>query len=337
MRLTTSINEGFLNPNINGTEGSGYVSFQVNARPDLTTGTIINNIATVEFDNNPGIQTPLCSNGIDKQKPTSNVLPITQKINDSTYMLRWTAGDANAGVFFCHIYVSVNDSAYREIIRSDIDSTRFSVRQGRLYKFYSIAEDYVGNVEDVPGVPDQVLSTALPVDLVEFKAYKQNKMAMLQWTIVTERDNLGYEIQRGTDGINFTRIGWIAAMGNISSRRTYFFTDSVPLRGNNFYRFKQTDIGGNYTFSPVRKLDFETASGFTISPNPVRNEIVMLFEDGRNKQVRITDMMGRVLWSRNNVKEFSLSVSLPGLSAGLYLVNVTDDEGKQSVQRFMKE
>ncbi|HMK24699.1 MAG TPA: T9SS type A sorting domain-containing protein [Chitinophagaceae bacterium] len=335
MKLTASINDGFLEPDTDGIRGLGYVSFRANVKPDLPTGTIVNNTASVVFDNNAPLATTAWFNGIDKEKPASNVLPITERLNDTTYKIHWTGSDAHAGIYRYRIMVSVNDSAYQEWIVTDSTVANFTVHVSNIYKFYSIAEDWVGNIEDTPGVPDQVLAVALPVTLVEFNAYKQNKTSVLRWTTNFEQNNRGFEIQRSSDGIHFSRIGWVAGLGNSSSLHTYFFTDSTPLNGKNFYRLNQIDLDNHTKLSEVRKVDFEQLIDFNVYPNPATHVLNVQF--GSNiMTVKITDLQGRLLWTENANGSLQILIPVQQLPDGLYMLEVSDRNGNRRLQKFIK-
>jgi hypothetical protein len=243
----------------------------------------------------------------------------------------------HAGVFFYHIYVSVNDSAYKEIIRSDKDSIRFVVKPAHTYKFYSVAEDYVGNIEDAPGTPDQEINVILPVTWLEFKAYKKNKFSQLEWSTASEYNNRGFEVQRSSDGFNFSRIGWVDGLRNSSSIRSYSFVDSTPSGGKNFYRLKQIDMDSRSRFSEIRKLDFEQPVDFMLYPDPAKDKLTIQFADDKNKEVFIKDIMGRTVWMKKDVNKLSINIPVQQLSKGMYLVLVFDHTGKQNVQKFIKE
>jgi PKD repeat protein len=163
MKLTNSIDDGFLNPNVNGTEGMGYVSYQVNAKPGLPTGTIINNTAKIVFDYNAPILTNIWTNGIDKEKPASKVLEEVVKINDSTFKINWEGSDTHAGVFFYRIMLSEDGGPFSEWIATDTTSGNFVAKESVTYRFYSIAEDFVGNIEDAPASADLVLVNTVGV------------------------------------------------------------------------------------------------------------------------------------------------------------------------------
>lgn len=89
--------------------------------------------------------------------------------------------------------------------------------------------------------------------------------------------------------------------------------------------------------SEIRKVDFEQSIEFSIYPNPVKNDLTLQFTDDQIKQIKISDMLGRTVLSQKNVRDLSMTISLPGFSKGLYVVQVTTIAGKQLVQKFVKE
>ncbi len=43
-----------------------------------------------------------------------------------------------------------------------------------------------------------------PVSLSNFSGYKNGSKNTLNWTIASEANNLGFDVQRSTDGANYT-------------------------------------------------------------------------------------------------------------------------------------
>jgi hypothetical protein len=69
--------EGFLPPNKTPPEGEGSVNFTIEAMPGLASGTTITNQATIVFDSNTSIDTPIWSNSI--AAPVSGKLRVSPK------------------------------------------------------------------------------------------------------------------------------------------------------------------------------------------------------------------------------------------------------------------
>ena len=143
---------GFLKPNITPPEGDGSVIFSVRAKSSLQNNHVIANGASIVFDLNPEILTPVWANTIDKVKPSSyvNVLPAVHY--SSTFDLSWTGLDPNgSGIQSYNVYVSENDGPFTVLLNNTtLISTPFTGEAGKNYKFYSVATDQVGNTEDAP-------------------------------------------------------------------------------------------------------------------------------------------------------------------------------------------
>ena len=66
----------------------------------------------------------------------------------------------------------------------------------------------------------------LPVSLTSFSGYKEGNSNKLLWTTASENNNNGFEVQRSSDGANFTAIGFVVSKaigGNSTSELNYNF------------------------------------------------------------------------------------------------------------------
>ncbi|MBK8658099.1 MAG: T9SS type A sorting domain-containing protein [Bacteroidetes bacterium] len=118
------------------------------------------------FDSNPAIVTNTWLNTIDKQKPSSNVLPLPAILSDTTFYIGLQGTDPHSGIQDYDVYVTVNDTAtYLLLNNYAFDSAGVKGQYGSTYKFYSIARDRVGNIEDAPAQPDAVVTLQQPVDI----------------------------------------------------------------------------------------------------------------------------------------------------------------------------
>ncbi len=146
---------GFLPPNINGTEGTGYVSYDVKLKSTLVTGDSIHNNAEIIFDTNAPISTNSWLNVIDIDKPISAVNSLPPNISTTSFTVSWSGTDFIAGIRSYSIYVSENDQSYYLWLPvTDTLQYTFNGVNGNKYEFISIAMDNAGNVEDAPLNPD---------------------------------------------------------------------------------------------------------------------------------------------------------------------------------------
>jgi RHS repeat-associated protein/uncharacterized repeat protein (TIGR01451 family) len=65
---------GLLYPEDGTGRGQGHITYVLSARPGLTTGTTITNVASIVFDYNSPILTPVVTNTIDVDAPTSHIV-----------------------------------------------------------------------------------------------------------------------------------------------------------------------------------------------------------------------------------------------------------------------
>lgn len=151
---------GLLPPNNENKDGEGYVIFTVEAKSSFPNRTMINNTATIIFDENEPIVTNSTENMLDSVVPTSQIaaLPATSAVPEIE--LNWSGtDDADGSGFKGHsIVYSENGGGYRHYLNSLSDvSTTFSGKWGKTYSFYSIGRDNAGNVERAPTQPDATI------------------------------------------------------------------------------------------------------------------------------------------------------------------------------------
>jgi uncharacterized delta-60 repeat protein len=179
----------------------------------------------------------------------------------------------------------------------------------------------------------------LPVSLLDFKAFLQNKSVLLQWKIATEKDLIRFVIERSADGNRFLPINSIAVTGVGTFSRDYSIMDEQPLQGINFYRLKMIDADGKFSYSNIVAVKITTDIKLQIFPNPAKN-ILFVEANGNSENaiVQIIDGGGRKL---KEMKVFlnggtSFSVDISSLPNGIYHLILHKTE-KTEVQTFIRE
>jgi hypothetical protein len=128
-----------------GTEGS--VSFTASPLAPVT-GTQVSNTATVVFDFNPPISTPIWTNTFDSTPPVSHVsaLPATSTCPD--FRVSWSGSDVGSGLHGFTIFVSDGGGAFTPwVSNTSAAAATYMGVVGHTYSFYSIATDLAGNPE----------------------------------------------------------------------------------------------------------------------------------------------------------------------------------------------
>ncbi len=138
-----------------------------------------------------------------------------------------------------------------------------------------------GNLE-VDHMRITVWSTStLPIELLEFTAARDGNNVATQWVTATETNNDYFLVERCVSGNTFETIGRVEGAGNSTQLLSYQFTDENPVVGINYYRLKQVDFNGNFSYSQIVPVTFMGALEIesSVYPNP-SNDGVFTFAQG---------------------------------------------------------
>ncbi len=169
--------------------------------------------------------------------------------------------------------------------------------------------------------------TTLPIELAYFTAEENsNNEVLIQWQTLSEENNALFEIERSSNGLSWAVIHSEAGAGNSSSAINYETLDRYPLPGKNFYRLKQTDYNGDYSYSDIELVEVEGQARILVQPNVLATNGIMHIVNGKGKiqAVNMYDMSGRRVANYDNVVSgTAISFELPTLETGMYLVVFT--------------
>ncbi|MEP6677261.1 MAG: hypothetical protein ABJA78_19020, partial [Ferruginibacter sp.] len=115
------------------------------------------------------------------------------------------------------------------------------------------------------------ISGTIPVKLLSFNAaVTPDRFVKLDWSTASEYNNRWFVIERSADGVNFTAIDSVAGKMNYALRSDYSVLDKHPFDGSNYYRLKQVDADGHFTYSKVLYVNLRKAAVnyLSIYPDP---------------------------------------------------------------------
>lgn len=173
-----------------------------------------------------------------------------------------------------------------------------------------------------------VCNIVTPVKLVSFTGKIAGRQTKLFWSTAVEENSNRFEIERSMNGLEFIKIGSLKTKDNSSSLTQYSFNDISPLAGNNYYRLKQVDNDGKFTYSKIINImNIGDKSALKVYPNPAKSKLVLekneAFELGAF--VSISNMLGQVISTSailGGFNQYMLETS--GLSNGTYLLNIIE-------------
>jgi hypothetical protein len=171
-----------------------------------------------------------------------------------------------------------------------------------------------------------------PVKLTSFNGDYSNGVARLNWQTSQELNNDRFELYRSFDGNNFELATSIAGAGNSSVPKNYTYQDHINLDGNVYYKLKQVDIDGKFSFSNIIKLSSNDAkASFKIYPNPVVNNFAASFSAPKSgvATLLIRNTSGQTVYKKSLsiIKgDNTVSIGAQQFSTGMYYINIINDE-----------
>ncbi len=137
--------------------------------------------------------------------------------------------------------------------------------------------DIAVNYVEKTGIPDfsrwtlSSPSNPLPVSFTFINTRCENGKIYIVWKTAQEFNSSSFDIERSSNGINWSVIGSVFASGNSTSEKTYSFTDNIPNLNSGYYRIAENSFDGKKHFTNVVRGSCDAKEGISLWPNPVRD------------------------------------------------------------------
>lgn len=172
----------------------------------------------------------------------------------------------------------------------------------------------------------------LPVTWRNFYGETEHSGIALKWETSTEENSDFFIVEKLVDENEFAALGNVKAHGNTRAVQRYDFFDSEPAFGSNYYRLKQVDLDGKFTYSKMIHVLFDPQVHglYTAYPNPVtaRLSVRRNFVFDGDARVMLVDQFGREIFSGEWKEEETIALPDLNIPAGLYRLIVTDRKGR---------
>jgi hypothetical protein len=191
----------------------------------------------------------------------------------------------------------------------------------------------------------------LPIALMSFTGKLDNKNVDLNWKTATEINNDYFTLERSTDCKTFEQIAKINGAGNSNMILKYDYADlnvaEVTKSTKLYYRLKQTDFDGKFTYSGIIAISLseESAAPFELvsaNPNPFQNDIflsVSSISEG-TAIIRLYDMNGKQVKDQEvEIMEGVNTITLSNnadLRKGTYMISVEMNKQRSKVMKVIK-
>jgi hypothetical protein len=213
----------------------------------------------------------------------------------------------------------------------------------------SFGPNTTGIVSMLPGVTNNsidlgVMFGVLPVDWVYVRANRKNGRHFINWATKAEVNLSHYEIERKIGSkTNFVSLGiQISPDKTNNALHEYESVDGdTDVPGYYYYRVKQVDLDGKFTYSDIVYVNYVTESSIGLYPSPSINEanLDLNLESAGKVNIRLYDASSRLISViRDQVMQegnHDIKIDLTGLSSGVYNVAI-DINGVRVNKKLIK-
>ncbi len=170
----------------------------------------------------------------------------------------------------------------------------------------------------------------LPVELLFFRAKETDKGIHLTWQTGNESNNWGFNIQKVVGSGQLVNEDWqtlkfVRGAGTSLDIQNYSYLDQDLSNKVHYYRLKQMDFDGRFTFSPivsVKTTENSYQPNFKISPNPVVSDVLTIRMIGaETAKVHIYSLSGKLI-KKIVIKSPETDIPTGNFSAGVYLLAI---------------
>lgn len=170
---------------------------------------------------------------------------------------------------------------------------------------------------------------SLPMQFLSFEGAEKETNVELNWKTANASNTDFFEILRSADGLSFNEIGRVS--NYTPTIFSFTSTDFHPLIGKNYYRLKQVERDGKYSYSKTIVISFpKSTASLQINPNPATDKILVSLLPSlevENSFLLIKNVLGivvqRVSFSSSKGKKI---IDISSLPKGTYFVSLILNE-----------
>jgi len=179
---------------------------------------------------------------------------------------------------------------------------------------------------------EETASSTLPVEFIKFNVENHTTCNNIEWTTTSEINNKYFTVEKSLDGYKFEKIQIINGAGNSNRIIEYFANDYNIESGISYYRLKQTDYDGKYSYSKIIAVEstFNNDLNISIFPNPVNEYFTIKIKSNEEKiiEIELINLLNKVVMSETIIlteETFSKTFSRNNIRNGVYLLLITDN------------
>jgi len=203
--------------------------------------------------------------------------------------------------------------------------------------------DVLGCTRSHSIIIDVAACIPLPIGLNSFLAKQLGEEVQLEWATASEFNNDYFNVERSINGFNWETIGTVDGAGQSTQTLYYTLRDAQPYFPICYYRLKQVDYDGAYTYSEIVSIENEDLlQGELISslaPIPAKDMLNFHYsgkDENSTLNVFIFNELGQLV-KKTEFKDLNsgtvMQVNIDEFNNGIYQMHVVQND-KIQIQKF---
>lgn len=177
--------------------------------------------------------------------------------------------------------------------------------------------------------------TPLPSEGIVLEAARVGREARLAWRTPASRSVKTFAVERSSDGAAFDALAQVSP-GQATPDQIFYYTDTQPRTGRNFYRIRAVRHDNSTVFSAMHNLVFEATGVVGVYPNPASSVLYVSLPAGAEEaRVRVLSVDGRTVME--GAVRNGQAIDAARLTGGIYWLEIADEEGHVQRVKFMKQ
>ncbi|MFK7951103.1 MAG: T9SS type A sorting domain-containing protein [Saprospiraceae bacterium] len=177
------------------------------------------------------------------------------------------------------------------------------------------------------------VGAVLPVEVLYFTGKAQDEDVLLEWETASEINNSHFEVERSTNGLEFSTIGIVEGSGTTVEQQYYDFLDKNPVIGKNYYRLRQVDFNGDFEYTNVIVIEFDKEGVVTTSvqvsafPNPTIDVLNIKTKNLDIQGYQIFNSLGQLMMEQQSLGSDNLhQINVKNLASGTYFIQLSGSD-----------
>lgn len=170
------------------------------------------------------------------------------------------------------------------------------------------------------------LTVYMPIVISLWEATNLDNSVLLEWSTASEENNDYFTIERSFNGVSWVAIGKVNGAGTTTVENFYSFEDKKPVEGISYYRLKQTDYNGEYSYSSVKCINRpkKANDSFVVYTNHEANAFIVEGEVIAACPIEVYSTTGARVYnvSFNTISVNKVLINVKDLPAGSYFVKI---------------